>query len=380
MSFIRFGKIDKNLIPILIGCIFCFLNRLLNQYKDTYLFKNIILTNIFISFSDLFMIVPYIIYKIRSKKVVHNDNHELNQMDTKFEYIYEENNIEDDIKYKERYILLIGIIFFINYIMFVKTFEMKTNTWIVYILFTSIFYYIIFKAKLFKHHYLSIIIILIIGLIIDLIQGNIQNDFTNNIVSLILSFIRVILLSFNYVIIKYTMEKKFVSLYEIGLFNGIINLILFIIFAIFDYFFFHIDNYEEYFNNFDGKEVLVIFGLMFTQFGIYLPLFIIDKNNSPCHIFIIFIFGQLAYYINLQENLVIVIICLIIILFFSLIFNEIIEINFCGLSHNTKKNIISRAETEVDESIIIKTDTLDENNDNNKMEENSIELNNIINS
>ena len=379
MAFIRFGKIDKNLIPILIGCIFCFLNRLLNQYKDTYLFKNIILTNIFISFSDLFMIVPYIIYKIRSKKVVHNDNNELNQMDTKFEYIYEENNIEDDIKYKERYILLIGIIFFINYIMFVKTFEMKTNTWIVYILFTSIFYYIIFKAKLFKHHYLSIIIILIIGLIIDLIQGNIQNDFTNNIVSLILSFIRVILLSFNYVIIKYTMEKKFVSLYEIGLFNGIINLILFIIFAIFDYFFFHIDNYEEYFNNFDGKEVLVIFGLMFTQFGIYLPLFIIDKNNSPCHIFIIFIFGQLAYYINLQENLVIVIICLIIILFFSLIFNEIIEINFCGLSHDTKKNIISRAETEVDESIIIKTDTLDENNDNNKIEENSIELNNIIN-
>ena len=379
MAFIRFGKIDKNLIPILIGCIFCFLNRLLNQYKDTYLFKNIILTNIFISFSDLFMIVPYIIYKIRSKKVVHNDNHELNQMDTKFEYIYEENNIEDDIKYKERYILLIGIIFFINYIMFVKTFEMKTNTWIVYILFTSIFYYIIFKAKLFKHHYLSIIIILIIGLIIDLIQGNIQNDFTNNIVSLILSFIRVILLSFNYVIIKYTMEKKFVSLYEIGLFNGIINLILFIIFAIFDYFFFHIDKYEEYFENFDGKEVLVIFGLMFTQFGIYLPLFIIDKNNSPCHIFIIFIFGQLAYYINLQENLVIVIICLIIILFFSLIFNEIIEINFCGLSHDTKKNIISRAQTEVDESIIIKTDTLDENNDNNKMEENSIELNNIIN-
>ena len=379
MAFIRFGKIDKNLIPILIGCIFCFLNRLLNQYKDTYLFKNIILTNIFISFSDLFMIVPYIIYKIRSKKVVHNDNHELNQMDTKFEYIYEENNIEDDIKYKERYILLIGIIFFINYIMFVKTFEMKTNTWIVYILFTSIFYYIIFKAKLFKHHYLSIIIILIIGLIIDLIQGNIQNDFTNNIISLILSFIRVILLSFNYVIIKYTMEKKFVSLYEIGLFNGIINLILFIIFAIFDYFFFHIDNYEEYFNNFDGKEVLVIFGLMFTQFGIYLPLFIIDKNNSPCHIFIIFIFGQLAYYINLKENLVIVIICFIIILFFSLIFNEIIEINFCGLSHNTKKNIITRAETEVDESIIIKTDTLDENNENYKNEENSVELNNIIN-
>ena len=154
------------------------------------------------------------------------------------------------------------------------------------------------------------------------------------------------------------MEKKFGSVYEILLTNGVITSTLFIIFAIIDHNFFGIYNYEEYFNNFNGKEVLVIFGLMFTQFGIYLPLFIIDKNNSPCHIFIIFIFGQLAYYINLQENLVIVIICLIIILFFSLIFNEIIEINFCGLSHNTKKNISKRAEDE-DNMIITKSDTYD---------------------
>ena len=34
------------------------------------------------------------------------------------------------------------------------------------------------------------------------------------------------------------------------------------------------------------------------------------------------------------------------ILFLSLIFNEIIEINIWGLSYNTKKNIISRAEEE----------------------------------
>ena len=31
----------------------------------------------------------------------------------------------------------------------------------------------------------------------------------------------------------------------------------------------------------------------------------------------------------------------------SLIFNEIIEINFCGLSDNTKRNIILRAEKEI---------------------------------
>ena len=376
MAFIGFGKIDRNLIPIFIGCAFCFLNRLLNQYKDTLLFRNKIITNIFISFSDIFMIIPYIIFKIRSKRENHDEIKEINRTDSKFELIYEEYNIEDDVKYRERYILLIGIVFFINYIMFVYTFEMKTNTWIMYILFTSIFYYLIFKAKLFKHHYLSIAIILLTGLIIDIIQGNIQNDFTNNIVPLILSFIRIILLSFNYVIIKYTMEKKFVSFYEIGLFNGIINLVLFIIFAILDYFFFKIDKYEEYFSNFNGKELLVVFGLMVTQFGIYLPLFIIDKNNSPCHIFIVFIFGQLAYYINLKENSIVVIICLIVIFFFSLIFNEIIEIRFLGFSHDTKRNIISRAQTEVDESIIMTNENIDEYN---KVEEDSIELNSIKN-
>ena len=41
-----------------------------------------------------------------------------------------------------------------------------------------------------------------------------------------------------------------------------------------------------------------------------------------------------------------VIISLILILFLSLIFNEIIEINFCGLSHNIKRNIMARAESE----------------------------------
>jgi len=48
------------------------------------------------------------------------------------------------------------------------------------------------------------------------------------------------------------------------------------------------------------------------------------------------------------------------ILFLSLIFNEILEINIFGLSYNTRKNIISRAETES----LIKNETFDEGNEN----------------
>ena len=177
MAFIGFGKIDINLIPLLSGCIFCVLNRILNQYKGTKLFENIALTNVFIAFGDILIIIPYIIYQIRARKNTNPDkkddekhNVQENNSDTKkFEYIYEESEDIENVKGKGKFIILIALIFFVNYNMFVYTFDVKSNTWIMYILFTSIFYYIIFKSKLYLHHYLSICSILIFGIIIDLI-------------------------------------------------------------------------------------------------------------------------------------------------------------------------------------------------------------------
>ena len=383
MAFIGLGKINTNLIPIIIGCIFCFLNRLLNQYEGTKLFENVMLTNIFISFSDIFTIIPYIIFKIRSKKVYKPENKEVipnETKETKFEFLYEETyDIEDEVEGKGKFIVLIGVIFFVNYFIFVYIFALKTNTWIMYILFTSIFYYLFFKSKLYRHHYLSIVIILIIGLVIDFVEGNIQKDFTENFKLILLSFLRVILLSLNYVLIKYTMEKKYASPYEIGFYNGLINLILFIIGAVIDNFFIKKFEYKEYFDNFNGKELLVVLGLMITQFGIYISLFIIDKKDTPCHIFIVFVFGQLAYYYKLTEISIVSIICLILILFFSLIFNEIIELNFLGLSQNTRKNIINRANTEVEGALFVKNEALEGNYETQKdgkeieMENSSVE-------
>ena len=40
------GKIDKNIIPILVGSVICFLNRLINDYDGTELFKHSIIVNI----------------------------------------------------------------------------------------------------------------------------------------------------------------------------------------------------------------------------------------------------------------------------------------------------------------------------------------------
>ena len=139
---------------------------------------------------------------------------------------------------------------------------------------------------------------------------------------------------------KYVMDKKYVSVYEFSFYIGAINLILSGIFMVLDYFFLKFDNLEKYFNNFDIKELLVMLGVIISQFVLNIAYLFTIKIYSPCHVFIIFVFGQLAYYTTFIEDYSVstsVIICLIFILFLSLIFCEIVELNFLGLSYNTKK-------------------------------------------
>ena len=292
MAFISLGKIDKNLIPMLLGSILCFLNRLLNHSVDTLLFDGIILTNFFISISDMFSIIPLIILKFRSKKINIEPIKKSDSNTNKFEFIYTDIK-EEIVQHKGSYILLSGVIFFVESIMFVPTIKVKTNTLIGYILFSSILYYLFFKSKLYKHHYFSIVSIILLGLIIDLVLGNLQNDLSDNILLLLLSILRIIILSFYYVIAKYIMEKKFCPMYEVAFYKGLITFILNSISILLDHYFFGFYKYDEYFNNFNGFELLVVLGVMITQTGMLLCMLIVAKNYSPCHIFIIFVFGQL---------------------------------------------------------------------------------------
>ena len=180
MAIISFGKLDKNKIPILIGCIICFLSRLLFLYDGTTLFDHGIISNIIVNFSKLFAIIPHIIFR----RQTNNDNKVEDTKDNdnkKLELIY--TDYSDDtsiIKDKYKYIFLSSLLDFIKGILLIYTIEINSNTWILDILFTLIFYYLIFKIKLYKHHYLSIILIIAIGIILDLVLGNLQKDITNN--------------------------------------------------------------------------------------------------------------------------------------------------------------------------------------------------------
>ena len=392
MACIGFGKINKNIIPLILGCFFCLLYRLLNIFIKPILYDYIILSNIFLSLAHTLIIIPFIIYKLISKKCRNNvNNKEENEQNNtpnqekanetkklELEYIYNENDYNRDVPGKIKYIISIALIFFVNYYLYIFTIKIKSNTWTIYIVFSSLFYYLIFKSKLYRHHYLSICLILIFGIIIDIAFNNSRNDFENQTSQFFLSILRVIILSFNYVLIKYTMEKKYISPYILGMLSGLINFILFIILGILDNYCFKFNNYSEYFSNFNKKELLGILGLMITHLGIYTSLFFIDKNDSPCHIFIVFTVGQFGYdFSSIVTNgeLVVNIICLILILFFSLVFNEIIELRFLGLAYNTKKNIAERAKLEVIGAMIVDNDSDDKSEDSIEMVDKSVEYN-----
>ena len=359
MACIGLGTIDTKLIPMVLGCIFCFLNRLLNQYDGTLLTKMPITMNIFISLSKTFTVIPYIIMIFKSRKPPKVTDKEIQKITPtgikRYAFQNEEKKI---VKGKWGFIFLSGILFLFNQFFFALTIVIKSNTSILNILITSLFYYLIFREKLYKHHYVSVVLILSIGFAIDMILGNLQNDITNNTTLFFCRFLRETLYSLSCVIDKYVIEKKFGSVYELALSSGVISLVLLLLFSIFDYNFIGLDDYNKYFENFNFIELLVIFGTLVTQLGINLNILFTNKNTTPCHIFIIFIFGQLAYYVNFSSGTsVIVLIFLLLILFISLIFNEIIEINFWGLSDNTKKNIRKRAESE-EFSTINRSDTI----------------------
>ena len=368
MAYINFGKIDKKFIPILIGCIFSFFSRLLFTYKGTILFDHPLISNILATSSKYFTVIPFFIVKYNSAKAI-----KIKGLTATNTFIYR--NIQNEIKKgKWKYIFLSAIIFFIQGSILFFTMEVKTNLYIWNILITCIFSHLVFSLKLYKHHYLSILLIIITGFILDLIYKNIQNDFSQHWSKVLLRFLREIIFSLHDIVNKYAMDTKIVSVYEISLYIGLITTVLFGAFSILDYFYFKLDNFKEYFDNFNTTELLVVFGYLITQLGLYLGALFTNKNNTPCHIFIIYIFGQLAYYFNFSENSIVIIICLVFILFLSLIFNEIIEINCFGLSDNTKRKIIKRGESE--DLITGKNYMIEENEEKEEKDDVLIELGN----
>ena len=346
MKLISIGQLDKNIFYPILGGIFNFIIKLILNYNGlTSLFNHSLMFCINTSLGMSLSFILLIVYRKKPKPVElpipKNKGHSI-----ELEYT----NQYEEIRYhKFFYIILSSIIdFIITIITFHFYLKAKLNMWMLDILFIYLFSYLIFKMKLYKHHYISGSIIFIFGIILNIIDKRYRNidDFTP-LIKLCCEF----LLSFALVVIKYTMEKKYCSSFELCFYQGLITFILYtIVYILEQYFNFIGDNFMGYYDDFKNsitKETIMFLLIMLIQFFKNLFIFATVEKTTPFHYLIILVIGEFSSSIIDNINIITVIlkiICFCIIFFMILVFNEIIELNCFGLNTNTKKGISNRAD------------------------------------
>ena len=216
----------------------------------------------------------------------------------------------------------------------------------------SLFSYWLLKIKLYRHHYLSIIFITIIGLTYNFCSGFLILDkIKKNYKGYINYFVAESIYNILYVLYKFFMIKKFIKSYEILFYQGVYELVFGIItLAITIKYFKQFDNFYSYFDGLEGKEIGRFISLVFINFIKFFTIFINIEIFGPFHIFLLDILAGIiiSFFDNDLSKFDVSIsiayfVLLIICIFMILVFIEIIQLNFCGLSTMTKKSIEERA-------------------------------------
>ena len=256
------------------------------------------------------------------------------------------------------WILLGAVLDFITYLIYsYNTINVQDylTYWPSNILLIALFSYLLLKMKLYKHHYLIIFIITIIRIACNFISGNFTLvQLKKNYKGYLTYFFAESTMNILYVLYKFFMIKKFIKSYEILFFQGLIDVVIGIITLIITTKIYEtFDSFNEYINDLDGAEIGIFIGLMFTNFITYLIYYIIIDIFTPFHIFLLNILSQILIFSctgGLESETYIIVlfwILLAICIFMVLVFIEIIQLNFCGLSTMTKMNIEERASKDV---------------------------------
>ena len=354
---ISIGTIDKYIFYPSAGGIFKFILRILLTIEDlTLLPKHSLILSLDSSLGMCLSVILLLIYKKKNKEEIFGSNNKNSKKNIKFELVY--TNEYENISYnKFQYIFFSSILDFIITILICEfCLKIELNMWFFDILFIYLLSFLLFHIKIYRHQIISILIIIIAGIILDIMSNNYEFSY-DTIIPLIIKFICEIFLSFIVILNKYTMEKKFCPAYELCFYQGLFTFIFYAIFSIFTTIFDFFDNYKRYFNDINKdnktKEILMVILIMILNFIYNIFIFATIEKTTSFHIMIVIIIGELAPYIKklfTSETSkminIIFIIDLCFIFFITLIFNEIIILNFCGMQKNTKKFISYRAEEE----------------------------------
>ena len=357
-NIISFGKINLYILLVPLGAVFNSMIDLIKYSSEKFGQEDygaeqhpiIVVINYAIGLS--LSSILFIIYKVRNKS-------KKNQRRISLDKSHSLHSPIKEISKKEKFlwILLGSFIDFITETIFSYNW-IRSDNYIVYwpsnLLLLSIFALIILKMKLYKHHYLCIISITIIGFVFNIVSGSFSIEkIRENYVGYIVYFFAESMFNILYVLYKFFMFKKFIQKYEILFFQGLIELVLGIItLIIITHYFGYIDSYYTYFDGLDDYEIGLFIGLIFVHFATYLTIFIIIDLFTPFHIFLLDTLSQTITYffcIDFEKYIystITSIIILVVCIFMILVFIEIIQLDCCGISFMTKKNIEERARLE----------------------------------
>ena len=357
-NIISFGHINLYILIILLGAVFNTAKYLItNKSKKLGVddpkkpeSQHPVIITINYAMGLCLSFIFFIIYKIRNKR---NKTTNIFLLDN----IINKSNIYKEVTKKEKFlwILLGSIIDFIANIINSYNWVKRDNYlcyWPSNILLMSLFSYLLLKMKLYKHHFLSIIIITIVGIIHNIISGNFEiQTLKENYKGYIIYFFTEGTFNILYVLYKFFMIKKSIKSYGILFLQGLIELILgIIVLAITTKYCPELDSLFIFIEGIDGKEIFRFVSLIFINFITFLTIFIILDIFTAFHIFLLNIISEIIIFLcdgifNSEFHIMMIayIFFLIISAFMVLVFIEIIHLNFCGLSYMTKKNIEERA-------------------------------------
>ena len=267
--------------------------------------------------------------------------------------------------FKDYFILSLIILLIIGIEILLQRFnkyDIIINFTYISLCFQMIFYIlssiIILKAKYYIHNIISSILFCIFSVINDLILDNFKIIEPISLLSLLPNLVDDLLCCY----MKYLIDKKYHSIWNIlfflGLFFFLFNLITFIIIIINDPY----NNYIFKAMKITGTKYIILnffLDAILNQFLRMLLTLIILEYFSLNHVLISLLLFRIAISIYLHELIFKFIIILVdkkylfflIPAFFQIIsllfYLEIFEFNFCNLNRNTKRNIMLREEEEM---------------------------------
>ena len=369
MRLISLGDLNKKLIYPLIGAICKLIANFVLDFGDEYfdfaLDNHPFIIAINTSFGMSLTIIPYLYiwkYSRIAEKESLNNNKYLDQFFKK----------RDPIVKKKKYLILF-LCSFLDFtqkiLTFLFSFKLKTNLWMFNIIIINVFTSMITQNKLYRHQYFSSGIMILFGILLNVV--NLKGMETGNIPILILNILIEIIYSLCIVLAKYGMDDLFCSPYEITFYEGIFALILNIIFLIIStnipipsekvWFFFkflkvseydkeyYLDNFYTYINQINLIEVFLFILHMLARASFNLFSHITIKYFTSSHVILILILGEIFIsFIEKNTGDILMTLGISIVEFFMvLVFCEIIELNFCDLEKNTRKNIQERAKLSI---------------------------------